>query len=397
MGRGYRGPGTRAYTEELRVAAKRETSLLDERSRTESTSLTIDDTPTLDLGIPGVSSFELLAVGPAANVYRARQPALDRSVEVKVLQLDPEGAEGRAFERERVTAGRLTGHSGIVPLLDAGLTNGGHPYLVFPHYRRGSMARLVGEHGPLGWREAAFLVETVSVTLCEIHGRGLVHGALSPDAVLLTDFLLPRVTDLSRCGPVGADGSGPVPADDVAALGRLLRFLVSGSVDGAATGIPAPVRDVMNLAAHPVPGRRPADAAAFVVELRRAVARIEGRATDSPALIGPAPVEGAASDNGASSDGGAADPGVTLEGEGPITVDEFLDPLLAEDPDPVADADTTPAPEADPGSATVADDPGPASRGGATTSVEARYILALVACIAVAVLVMVLAAVLAVS
>jgi len=82
---------------------------------------------------------------------------------VKVLHADLGSDVGRRFERERAVRAELSGHSAVVPLLEAGKTAAGQPYALSPFYSRGSLARLVADHGRLGWREATFLLEPVAV------------------------------------------------------------------------------------------------------------------------------------------------------------------------------------------------------------------------------------------
>ena len=280
----------------------------------DAASLAGTDQPQLDLGIPNLAELELVSAGSSTSVYRAVQLEPRRTVAVKVLHADLGSDVGRRFERERSVTAELSGHSAVVPLLEAGKTAAGQPYAVSPFYGRGSLARLVADHGRLGWREATFLLEPVAVALAELHGRGLVHRALDPDRILLTDFLLPRVSGFGLSLPEGERSTAatlipslffsapelavPIEADpraDVYSLGAILFAMVTGHVGfvgdaalltartataqartgkGAAAAIlPDALRDLVARAMAEDPRDRPANAAAFVSDLRRAVAR----------------------------------------------------------------------------------------------------------------------------
>lgn len=372
-------------------AAKRETSLLkgwgDEKPPT--VSVAASATPrgaVLDLGINGVTDLELLSVSTVSSVYKAVQPGLQRTVAVKVLHDDPDSAAGIRFETERRVTGQLTGHAGIVPLLDAGTTRGGKPYLMTPYYRRGSLAQLLTAHGPLTWRETAFLVESVAVTMSEVHGRGLVHGNLVPSNILLTDFLLPRVGDFAASTAFTAtDGeSAAAVAVDVEALGTMLFTLLLGA---PATSSPKESPELLTEVSAPdavltlvdrmmgVEGRAPTSAAEFITELRRAAQT----GTDT----GPVPTIG--TETGRKVGQPRPAPGPQAPGSAAAV--------------PAAAGSSASASSATGSSAAAetGDLPMPRGTEGLAPSDEARYILALVACIAIAVLVMVLAAALAVS
>ncbi|MEM9132833.1 MAG: protein kinase [Actinomycetota bacterium] len=376
-------------------AAKRETSLLegwgDEKPPTVSVAATTTPRSTaLDLGISGVTDLELLSVSSVSSVYKAVQPGLQRTVAVKVLHDDPDSPAGLRFETERRVTGQLTGHAGIVPLLDAGTTGGGKPYLMTPYYRRGSLAQLLVAHGPLTWRETAFLVESVAVTMSEVHGRGLIHGNLVPSNILLTDFLLPRVGDFAASTAfTTTDGdNGGAVAVDVEALGTMLFTLLIGA---PATRRPEEAPELLMEVSAPdavltlidrtmgAEGRAPTSAAGFVTELRRAAQTgtdtgpVPTIGTDTGRKIGqPRPSTPTSTEATATEATASAAPASTANGSSPN-----------------GSAPTSPA--------QTGDLPMPRGAEGLAPSDEARYILALVACIAVAVLVMVLAAALAVS
>ncbi len=281
----------------------------------------IIDTPRVRpaLEIEGIQNLEAVSVGRTASLYRGVQTAIGREVTVKVLNDELTSESGRRFDRERAFTGQLSGHASIVCLFDTGVTADHAPYLVMPFYQKGSLTGLIDKHGPIGWREATFLIEPIAVALAEMHCRGIVHRNLKPGTILLTDFLLPRVADFERALPVGhtpsgsestaahffspTDRTGPVsPSEDVYGLGALLWALLAGQAHFAATrdgdlealdaptatilarqsrlpaAVEPPPQPILDLIARAMSAdllRRPANAAAFVTDLRRRVTEVE--------------------------------------------------------------------------------------------------------------------------
>lgn len=75
---------------------------------------------------------------------------------------------------------------------------------------------------------AAGILAAVATTVADLHELGIVHGRLEPDHVVLAGDGRPRL-----CGLRGVDaGQVPAtPADDVAALGRLIDHLVGADAE----------------------------------------------------------------------------------------------------------------------------------------------------------------------
>lgn len=342
------------------MAAKREATLLDGRIAIESTRphpRADEPIVTVDLGIAGLGDAELLATDTSLSLYCANQPALDRLVAVKVLHDEAASSAGRRFEHETRIAGQLSGHAGIVPVLEAGTTALSEPFLVMPFYQRGSVEQFITEHGPVAWREATFLLEPVAVTMAEVHGRGMVHDNITAANIMLTDFLLPRVGEFGLSRAIGDEGDAG-PASDVFGMGAVLRSLLVGAptdtcpvawADGSVGKpvSPKPIRDLVARAMSNDAQRQPPNAAAFVTELRRAVSEADRARSTSATPI--------AAGNGDGSDSRSkADEANARAGE------------------------TAPETSSDP-------------------SGDARYILFLVGCIATVILIMVAAALLTVG
>jgi serine/threonine protein kinase len=137
----------------------------------------------------------LLGVGGMAQVYRARDRALQRTVAVKVLgppyDQDPELVA--RFDREARAAAALN-HPNIVTIFDSG-TDGQLHYLVMEYVEGETLAALLGREGPLAPGRAALVAHQVCQALAAAHARGLVHRDVTPGNVLLSRSGLVKVAD----------------------------------------------------------------------------------------------------------------------------------------------------------------------------------------------------------
>ena len=81
----------------------------------------------------------------------------------------------------------------------------------------------------LEWRRKLEIAQTVANVLATVHRAGVVHGALTPESVFLTDIGEIKITDFAvtrqKLDTGTADGEPPAPPDDVLAFGRLLEVL----------------------------------------------------------------------------------------------------------------------------------------------------------------------------
>ncbi|MFO0810951.1 MAG: serine/threonine-protein kinase [Gemmataceae bacterium] len=141
--------------------------------------------------IPGYEILEELGRGGVGVVYKARQPALDRIVALKVLlgSGHETPAELERFQAEARAAGRLT-HPGIVRVYEVGewcpfpdaLPR---PYLCLEYVPGGSLDRAIART-PQPPRAAATIVKQVAEAVEAAHQAGLVHRDLKPANILLS-------------------------------------------------------------------------------------------------------------------------------------------------------------------------------------------------------------------
>jgi len=165
---------------------------------------------------PQLEVVELIGRGGMGAVYKARQPALDRWVAVKVLPVRPDARPGFAerFTQEARALARLN-HPNIVAVHEFGQVEGLH-YLVM-EYVDGTTLRQMERVGRLSPREALQIVPALCDALQYAHDEGVVHRDIKPENVLvdrrgrvkIADFGLARLLDPDD-GAVRLTGAGQV-------------------------------------------------------------------------------------------------------------------------------------------------------------------------------------------
>src|SRR5215216_1822161 len=125
----------------------------------------------------------MLARGGMAVVYLVRQPALDREVVLKRLDLvdgnDP--AMAQRFVREAQMAATLD-HPNVVTLFDF-FEHDGVPYIAMEYVAGGSLRALVGR---LELPQVCGVVEGVLAGLRHAEAQAIAHRDLKPENLLLT-------------------------------------------------------------------------------------------------------------------------------------------------------------------------------------------------------------------
>jgi serine/threonine protein kinase len=128
----------------------------------------------------------LLGEGGMGSVYEAEHRVMQRPVAVKVIKsaLTSRPAAVERFRREVRAAARLV-HPNIVTTYDA--EDAGNTLFLVMEYVEGiSLARLIGEKGPLPVAVACDYVRQAALGLQHAHERGMVHRDVKPDNLILS-------------------------------------------------------------------------------------------------------------------------------------------------------------------------------------------------------------------
>ncbi len=125
-----------------------------------------------------------LGVGGMGEVYRARDPRLDRDVAIKVLsaQLAADPAALARFEREAMSVAKLS-HPNILSIFEF-VQDGGTAFVV-TELVEGETLRARLEGGALPARRAVAYALQIARGMAAAHGRGIVHRDLKPENVMI--------------------------------------------------------------------------------------------------------------------------------------------------------------------------------------------------------------------
>jgi tRNA A-37 threonylcarbamoyl transferase component Bud32 len=162
---------------------------------------TVEELATL---FPQLEIIELIGQGGMGAVYKARQPALDRLVAVKVLPpeagRDPAFAE--RFGREARALARLS-HPNIVAVHDVG--RAGEFYYFVMEYVDGANLRQVLRDGKLTPEQALRIVPQICDALQYAHEEGVVHRDIKPENILLDRKGRVKIADFGLAKLLGRD------------------------------------------------------------------------------------------------------------------------------------------------------------------------------------------------
>lgn len=122
----------------------------------------------------------------AGRTFKAKQVALDRLVELRVL---PENSIVRPsdharFQREVSTWGKLRADH-LVRLYDSGFTENNAPYMALEYIAGGSLGALMQRQGPLTLDLVRIIARHTLKALEAAHGAHVLHRDITPDALVL--------------------------------------------------------------------------------------------------------------------------------------------------------------------------------------------------------------------
>lgn len=188
--------------------------------------------------VPGLLLARRLGAGGYGEVWRALE--LDRVGAVAVLVGAPSGNEA-AVARESALLRRLD-HENVIRLRAVIDLSDGRRAVVTDLAEGGDLETVVTARGALPVGEVVTLAIALALAIDHVHWLGFVHGRLSPRQVLFMRDGRPVVSGvglpflLAAASDGGGQPSYPGPADDVLALGEILRFALTASTAGDVDG-----------------------------------------------------------------------------------------------------------------------------------------------------------------
>ena len=175
--------------------------------------------------------YEILAplgAGGMGEVYRARDPRLERDVAVKVLpEHFVEDTDSLTRFQTEARAVAALSHPNIVAVYDMGQE--GDRLFVVTELLEGETMRSRLRQGPLGARKAAEYAAQVAHGLAAAHDKGIVHRDIKPENLFLTgdgrvkilDFGLARQAPLFAGGDLSSSPTAARPTNPGAMIGTV--------------------------------------------------------------------------------------------------------------------------------------------------------------------------------
>ena len=133
--------------------------------------------------VPGYTLEGRIAAGTNAATYRARRDDCGQSCLIQIVSADPQS--GESFLRDAQLAASLF-DAGFVYVYESGVLEGGEYYAVTEDAEARTLRQHLDSIGVPDLLMTIRIVEKTAEVLHAIHLKGLTHGAVRPDNVLLT-------------------------------------------------------------------------------------------------------------------------------------------------------------------------------------------------------------------
>jgi serine/threonine-protein kinase PknK len=157
-----------------------------------------------ELAGAGFADATLIGKGGFGAVYRCIETSLDRTVAIKILNLNHDEEDLTRFVREQRAMGRLSGHPNIVGILHVDVTDRGEPYIVMPYHARGSVDDRIRDSGPRSTRDCLRLGVKIAGALQTAHLAGILHRDVKPANILISGYGEPQLADFGIARVVDA-------------------------------------------------------------------------------------------------------------------------------------------------------------------------------------------------
>ena len=154
---------------------------------------------------------EKIGAGGFGSVYKGLNLAMDQTVAIKVLRLDPgpdKTDQVRRFHREALSSSKLH-HPNTIKVFDFGQSEEGFLFMVMEFVSGGHLLKVIREAKTLSASRTIGIIRQVLRSLCEAHEKGIVHRDIKPENILLsshagvTDFV--KVLDFGIAKVLSSD------------------------------------------------------------------------------------------------------------------------------------------------------------------------------------------------
>lgn len=250
-----------------------------------------------DFSVEGYDIEGLLGAGPAGEVWLAREQASGAQVALKRVR--PRDADAQEAARRVLAALDAIRHPNLARVLQL-IPCGDEFVFVLDYAEGGSVGQLLLARGTLDPGEVVTMAGAVARALAALHERGVVHGDVTPENILLAADATPLLADVGLLGLVD-DGDGPpagtfgytdparkpgeaaTPAGDVYGLAAVCYTALTGTPPEPgparrpllqlAPGVPPPLAHVVEAGLQGKPEQRPG-AAQFAAQVEAAAAAV---------------------------------------------------------------------------------------------------------------------------
>lgn len=176
----------------------------------------------------------LLGSGGMGDVYRARDPRLDRSVAIKILPavLSENNDRLRRFEREARSASALN-HPNIVTIYELAREGSTH-YIAMELVEGKTLSEILGA-GPLPIRRTIEIAAQIAEGLAKAHEAGITHRDIKPANLMVSEDGFVKILDfgLAKLVPTGNQMSSATTQSSPTQLGVVVGTLAYMSPEQA--------------------------------------------------------------------------------------------------------------------------------------------------------------------